>query len=206
MMTRLVKYDAACRALAEAHSVDEVKSIRDKAVAMQAYAKQAKDTTLISQATEIRMRAERRAGELLRDMATRGERAVRKNMKSQGATSKLADLGVTKTQSSRWQQLAALSADKFERNVHAGEHRRLQSDDGALCQRRQDRTCARTSRQNDRTWLHRGRPRRRGRNRQAILGDLCRSAVGVQHVGRNNRQELFRHPTTIITPTISMRS
>jgi hypothetical protein len=46
----------------------------EPAVAMQAYAKQAKDTTLITQATEIRMRAERRAGELLKEMADNNER------------------------------------------------------------------------------------------------------------------------------------
>ena len=122
---KLMRYDAACKALAEAHRVDEVKNIRDKAVAMQAYAKQAKDSTLIMQATEIRMRAERRAGELLRDMAERGERAVRKNMKSQPATSKLSDLGINKTQSPRWQRLAALDADNFEAKIEAREQARL---------------------------------------------------------------------------------
>jgi hypothetical protein len=75
---------------------------------------------LISFATEIRLRSERRAGELLRDMPKNDGGRPEKNQ-SQSATSfsppTLADLGVTKDQSSKWQKLAALPEDKFEAKV-----------------------------------------------------------------------------------------
>ena len=122
-MSKLVRYEAARAALAEAQRVDEVQDIRNKAAAMAAYAKQAKDTELIGYATKIKLHAERRAGELLREME-KNKGAVPGKTGNKGlpvldTTPRLADLGVSKMQSSRWQRLADLPDDAFEQRIRS---------------------------------------------------------------------------------------
>jgi hypothetical protein len=123
MSAALTRYDDVCRSLQELNRVDEAKEIVDKAAAMLEYARRAKDRELIGYATNVCMRAQIRAGELLAEMGERGERDAGKGgdrkSQSQTATVKLSDLGVTKNQSSRWQKLAALPKDKQEAKIRA---------------------------------------------------------------------------------------
>lgn len=115
----LVRYDAARMALAEAHRVDEVKDIRDKAQAMAAYARQAKDTAMVEWATEIKVRAERRAGELI---SQSGLRAGNPQLsKASTIAPRLEDIGISRDQSSRWQKLAAIPEERFEQAVAAAK-------------------------------------------------------------------------------------
>jgi hypothetical protein len=61
----LIRYSAACRAIALARATDEVLKIRNQGAMLRAYAKQAKNRHLEIDAVEIRIRAERRVGELI---------------------------------------------------------------------------------------------------------------------------------------------
>ena len=116
-MTELVRYEAARKALAEAHRVDEVKGIRDKAEAMRMYGKQANDTELVNWAAEIKIRAERKCGELLGDMAQRGERMTQGGDRAKSHAATLPDIGLSNSQSSRYQQIAAVPEADFEQHI-----------------------------------------------------------------------------------------
>lgn len=116
----LARYEAARTALAEAHRVDEVKDIRDKAEAMAAYARQAKDTELIQHATEIKVRAERRCGELTMRMVKAQGRRTDITLSDDATKLKaemLADAGLTRQEASRYEALAAMPDEHFETAV-----------------------------------------------------------------------------------------
>jgi F0F1-type ATP synthase membrane subunit b/b' len=63
-------------AIAACRRVDEAKEIRDKARAIEVYAAQALNRDAERQAAEIRVRAERRTGKLLKEMKQSGERSA----------------------------------------------------------------------------------------------------------------------------------
>lgn len=110
---QLLLLTQAHQALAQATSLDEIKDIRDKAEAARKYVESAQlGLALQNHAAEIKLRAERRAGELLAELKLAGG-----DRKSPGAANALTleELGVTKHQSSRWQREAAVPEDVFER-------------------------------------------------------------------------------------------
>ena len=119
-VTGLVNFDAAILAIEKAKSVDEVKEIRDKAEACRKYAKQA-GASLEGQnmLAEIKIRAERKAGQLLGEMEKHkgGRPKKTPDMMSGVYPPKLEDIGITEKQSERWQLEAELPEEDFERHI-----------------------------------------------------------------------------------------
>jgi len=105
------------RALAETTDLKEVKTIRDRAEAVRHYARSAAlGFEIQNQAAELKLRAERRAGELLAGVVSHG--GDRKSS-SHDENLILADLGIDHNQSARWQREAAIPQETFEEYVRS---------------------------------------------------------------------------------------
>ncbi|MEY9703741.1 hypothetical protein ACFLEY_21565 [Bradyrhizobium sp. YCK136] len=134
-MTELVKYEAACLAIAEALAVDEVQYIRDEWKAIEAASRIMKNLDLELRAMQIRFRAERRLGELVikqretvgLNRGGRPKKAERETDSGEESVSvpTLREAGIAPKESMRAQKLARVPAEKFEAllTAHAEEVR-----------------------------------------------------------------------------------
>jgi hypothetical protein len=120
--TGLVKYDAMCKAIAACERVDEAKEIRDQAKALEKYMHEVGNIEAEQAVARIRLRAERKAGQIMKAMAEKGQRARKggdgsnqHKQKSSPVTlaPTLSDLGISKRQSSQFQQLADIPEKEF---------------------------------------------------------------------------------------------
>lgn len=121
----MVKYDAACRAVAEAKSIDELKEITNRAEAARAYARQAKNKQLELDALEIRVRAERRLGEII--IALKKDGLIRIGGPGRGHENErppvtLKELDVNSSISAGAQRLAMLPESRFVAEVKSWRH------------------------------------------------------------------------------------
>jgi N6-adenosine-specific RNA methylase IME4 len=121
----LARLTEARNALEQSRSLEEVKAIHDVAVAAQRYAQACKlGEDSVRYAQEIVLRATRRMGEILAE-SPKHLGASAQLTPSRGATAclpldtppRLADIGITRNQSSRAQQIATLAVADFEHYI-----------------------------------------------------------------------------------------
>jgi N6-adenosine-specific RNA methylase IME4 len=113
--TSLVTLDALKREIAQANDVTEVKDLRDKAQALRGYVKARGDgLEAQNKFAELKLIAERRAGEMLAGMHGLGSQGGDRRSSSVVTLEKL---GVNKVHSSRWQLEASVPEEEFLRYV-----------------------------------------------------------------------------------------
>jgi hypothetical protein len=112
----LSKYEAMKVAISECHTLDEAKNIRDKHEALTVYAKQLKDRTAEIQFAEIRLRAERRFGEISRALPKDVGGRPDGNFPPIGGSKLLAleSVGVTTQDASRYENLSVIPNEAIE--------------------------------------------------------------------------------------------
>lgn len=117
----LAKLNRIAAQLAKIESLEDAKSLRDKTEALRVYAKQQKASEEIERRiVVVRLRVERRIGELL-DKAVRAGNPQLSNDTTIG----LADVGISRDQSSRWQTVARLPDDDFEQFIETAPTKQL---------------------------------------------------------------------------------
>ena len=116
-VTTLARISEARNALAAAKTLDDVLQIRDQAEALRVYVKAASDSLdAANAAAEIKLRAERKAGEMLAAMEKKpaGRPSGNRSHDATDSPPSLDELGIKKSQSSRWQQEACVPDEQFE--------------------------------------------------------------------------------------------
>ena len=115
----LVRLDQARLILAKAKTIPEVKRLADMAAAAKLYAKRVgASSEAVNHAAEIKLRSERRLGEILQEMPKRdGARGKGKKVELQTGTPLLKEVGVSKKQSYIAQNLASIPEPKFEQTI-----------------------------------------------------------------------------------------
>ncbi len=116
--TSIGHYEAACRSLAEAKAIDEVKGIRDHNEALRAYAHIAGNYQAEADLAEIVERAERKMGELLiqakaAGQISRGKPPANCNANEQYPRVRLEDVGISRPLSMRAQKKAGIAERAF---------------------------------------------------------------------------------------------
>lgn len=115
-------------AIATCERVDEIKDLADKAVALRAYFAQSRDVDNEIVAMRIRLRAERRLGELIGQEQQAGRLAKPggdgRNQHGGGpssTTTTLNEIGIPRDRSARAQELARVPVEQFEAALHNGK-------------------------------------------------------------------------------------
>jgi hypothetical protein len=126
MATQLVQYDTMRHHIELAHRIDEVKDIRDKAEALEHYMRLAKDTDAERACREIRERAEKKAGRLLKErdkpMGRPKKLVGTNNHFSEASKPKsLTELKISKEESVKWQGLSTIPDEITDARWARGE-------------------------------------------------------------------------------------
>ena len=118
-MNELILWDKMKQAVVACHNIDEISNIRNQAEAYRYALRQAKESPeVIKKAEEIKLRAERRAGELLKETPmAKGAAEKDWNKTVSNGTTALSDMGISRDQSSKWQKIASIPEEKFENYI-----------------------------------------------------------------------------------------